>query len=67
MAKIIDFMKKRKLFSSLVFIFLLGIISSLIFIFLLSDENLSLMKDSISGYFNSISKYPNRIFKIRVL
>ena len=55
MAKIIDFMKKRKLFSSLVFILLLGIISSLIFIFLLSDENLGLMKDSISGYFNSIS------------
>lgn len=55
MAKIIDFMKKRKLFSSLVFILILGIISSLIFIFLLSDENLSLMKDSISGYFNSIS------------
>lgn len=55
MAKIIDFMKKRKLFSSLIFILIIGIISSLIFVFLLSEDNFNLMKDSVNGYFNNIS------------
>lgn len=55
MAKIIDFMKKRKLFSSLIFILMIGIISSLIFVFLLSEDNFNLMKDSVNGYFNNIS------------
>ena len=55
MANIIDFMKKRKLFSSLIFILIIGIISSLIFVFLLSEDNFNLMKDSVNGYFNNIS------------
>ncbi len=54
MAKIVDFIKKRKLFSSLIFILILGIISSLFFIMLLDNDNMIIMKNSIDTYFNNI-------------
>lgn len=55
MVKVIEFMKKRKLFSSLILVFILGVISSCLFVLFLSESNLDLMKESVGIYFNNIN------------
>lgn len=52
---IIDFMKKRKLFSSLLFIFIISFILGIFFIFFISDNNKVIAKDGIELYFNGLS------------
>ena len=52
---IIDFMKKRKLFSSLLFIFIISFLLGIFFIFFISDNNKVIVKDGIELYFNGLS------------
>lgn len=52
---IIDFMKKRKLFSTLLFVFICSFILGVFFIFFISDDNKVLVKDGIELYFNGLS------------
>lgn len=52
---IIDFMKKRKLFSSLLFVFIISFILGILFIFFISDNNKVIVKDGIELYFNGLS------------
>lgn len=52
---IIDFMKKRKLFSILLLVFLVSFILGCFFIFFISDENKIIVKDGIELYFNGLS------------
>ena len=52
---IIDFIKKRKLFSILLFIFISSFILGVFFIFFISDDNKVLVKDGITLYFNGLS------------
>ncbi len=52
---IIDFMKKRKLFSILLFVFICSFILGVFFIFFISDDNKVLVKDGIELYFNGLS------------
>ena len=52
---IIDFIKKRKLFSMLLFITIFSFILSILFIFIISDDNRNLIKDGIELYFNGLS------------
>ena len=52
---IIDFIKKRKLFSILLFVFLISFISGCFFIFFISDDNKVIVKDGIELYFNGLS------------
>ena len=52
---IIDFIKKRKLFSILLFVFLISFILGCFFIFFISDDNKVLVKDGITLYFNGLS------------
>ena len=52
---IIDFMKKRKLFSILLFVFLISFILGCFFIFFISDDNKVIVKDGIELYFNGLS------------
>lgn len=52
---IIDFMKKRKLFSSLLFVFIISFILGVFFIFFISDNNKVIVKDGIELYFNGLS------------
>ena len=52
---IIDFMKKRKLFSSLLFVFIISFILGIFFIFFISDNNKVIVKDGIELYFNGLS------------
>ena len=52
---IIDFMKKRKLFSTLLFVFICSFILGVFFIFFISDDNKVLVKDGITLYFNGLS------------
>ena len=52
---IIDFIKKRKLFSILLFIFISSFILGTFFIFFISDDNKVLVKDGITLYFNGLS------------
>ena len=63
MAKIIDFMKKKKLFSTLVITGLIGIILCGIFLLFLNDSSIEIMGSSINTYFNNIKsnsiKYSN--------
>lgn len=63
MAKIIDFMKKKKLFSTLVITGLIGIILGGIFLLFLNDSSIEIMGSSINTYFNNIKsnsiKYSN--------
>lgn len=63
MAKIIDFMKKKKLFSTLVITGLIGIILGGIFLLFLNDSSIEIMESSINTYFNNIKsnsiKYSN--------
>lgn len=54
MAKFVEFIKKRKLFSSLIFILILGFISSLVFIVVLDKDSMVIMENSINTYFNNI-------------
>lgn len=63
MAKIIDFMKKKKLFSTLIITGLIGIILGGIFLLFLNDSSIEIMGSSINTYFNNIKsnsiKYSN--------
>ena len=52
---IIDFIKKRKLFSILLFVFICSFILGVFFIFFISDDNKVLVKDGITLYFNGLS------------
>ena len=52
---ILDFMKKRKLFSILLFVFLISFILGCFFIFFISDDNKVIVKDGIELYFNGLS------------
>ena len=52
---IIDFIKKRKLFSILLFVFICSFILGVFFIFFISDDNKVLVKDGIELYFNGLS------------
>lgn len=52
---IIDFMKKRKLFSSLLFVFIISFILGIFFIFFISDNNKVIVKDGVELYFNGLS------------
>ena len=52
---IIDFMKKRKLFSTLLFVFICSFILGILFIFFISDDNKVLVKEGIELYFNELS------------
>lgn len=52
---IIDFIKKRKLFSILLFVFLISFILGCFFIFFISDDNKVIVKDGIELYFNGLS------------
>lgn len=52
---IIDFMKKRKLFSILLFVFICSFILGVFFIFFISDDNKVLVKDGITLYFNGLN------------
>ena len=52
---IIDFMKKRKLFSSLLFVFIISFLLGIFFIFFISDNNKVIVKDGIELYFNGLS------------
>lgn len=52
---IIDFMKKRKLFSTLLFVFICSFILGVFFIFFISDDNKVLVKEGIELYFNGLS------------
>ena len=52
---IIDFMKKRKLFSSLLFLFIISFLLGILFIFFISDNNKVIVKDGIELYFNGLS------------
>ena len=52
---IIDFIKKRKLFSILLFIFISSFILGTFFIFFISDDNKVLVKDGITLYFNGLN------------
>lgn len=52
---IIDFMKKRKLFSTLLFVFISSFILGVFFIFFISDDNKVLVKEGIELYFNGLS------------
>ncbi len=52
---IIDFMKKRKLFSILLLVFLVSFILGCFFIFFISDENKIIVKDGVELYFNGLS------------
>lgn len=52
---IIDFIKKRKLFSILLFVFLISFILGCFFIFFISDNNKVIVKDGIELYFNGLS------------
>ena len=54
MAKFVEFIKKRKLFSSLIFILILGFISSFVFIVVLDKDSMVIMENSINTYFNNI-------------
>ena len=53
---IIDFIKKRKLFSILLFIFILSFILGLILIFSINEESRGVIKDGINLYFNDLDK-----------
>lgn len=55
MAKIIDFIKKKKLFSLLIFMGVLGGILGCCFILLLSEDMNSAMSSSINSYFSDIA------------
>ena len=55
MIMIIDFMKKRKLFSILLFVFLISFILGCFFIFFISDDNKVIVKDGIELYFNGLN------------
>jgi len=52
---IIDFIKKRKLFSILLFVFLISFILGCFFIFFFSDNNKVIVKDGIELYFNGLN------------
>lgn len=52
---IIDFIKKRKLFSILLFVFICSFILGVFFIFFISDDNKVLVKDGITLYFNGLN------------
>lgn len=52
---IIDFIKKRKLFSILLFVFLISFILGCFFIFFISDNNKVIVKDGIELYFNGLN------------
>lgn len=52
---IIDFMKKRKLFSTLLFVFISSFILGVFFLFFISDDNKVLVKEGIELYFNGLS------------
>ena len=52
---IIDFIKKRKLFSILLFVFLISFILGCFLIFFISDDNKVIVKDGIELYFNGLS------------
>ena len=52
---IIDFIKKRQLFSILLFVFICSFILGVFFIFFISDDNKVLVKDGITLYFNGLS------------
>jgi hypothetical protein len=52
---IIDFIKKRKLFSILLFVFLISFILGCFFIFFISDDNKVIVKDGIELYFNGLN------------
>ena len=54
MAKIIDFMKKKKLFSTLIITGIIGIIIGGLFLLFLNDASLEIMKNSINTYFSNI-------------
>ena len=54
MIKILNFMKKRKLFSSLVITLLLGLLFGGIFLLLLNEESYEIMSSSINTYFSNI-------------
>lgn len=54
---IIDFIKKRKLFSILLFVFLISFISGCFFIFFISDDNKVIVKDGIELYFNGLNNF----------
>lgn len=56
---IIDFMKKRKLFSTLLFVFISSFIFGVFFIFFISDDNKVLVKEGIELYFNGLSNLNN--------
>lgn len=57
MIMIIDFIKKRKLFSILLFVFLISFISGCFFIFFISDDNKVIVKDGIELYFNGLNNF----------
>ena len=52
---IIDIIKKRKLFSILLFVFICSFILGVFFIFFISDDNKVLVKDGITLYFNGLN------------
>ena len=54
MVKIIDFMKKRKLFSTLVITGIIGIILGGVFLLFLNDKSLEIMGSSINTYFSNV-------------
>ena len=54
MTKIIDFMKKKKLFSTLIITGIIGIIIGGLFLLFLNDASLEIMKNSINTYFSNI-------------
>ena len=53
--KLIDFIKKRKLFSILLFVFICSFILGVFFIFFISDDNKVLVKEGIELYFNGLN------------
>lgn len=55
MAKIRDFIKKKKLFSLLIFVGILGGILGSVFLFLLNEDMNSVMSNSINTYFSDIA------------
>ena len=54
MIKIIDFMKQRKLFSTLLIAGIVGIILGGLFLIFINEESIEIMKDSINVYFSNI-------------
>lgn len=54
MVKIIDFMKKRKLFSTLFITGVIGIILGGVFLLFLNDKSLEIMGSSINTYFSNV-------------